>query len=96
LNYYRAEATDDPEKASQILKAALDYYQQAISLNPIIETERLKEYVIGAHLSLANAYLETGQIEKAIEEIQVASDLAPAERKAELEAYIAQLKGQEQ
>ncbi len=97
LNRYQAKvAVDDPEKASESLKTALDYYQQAISLSPVIEAYRLKKYVISVHLSLANAYRDTGQIEEAIEEVKAASALAPAERKAELEAFIAKLKDQEQ
>ena len=50
----------------------------------------------GETLSLANVYLDVGWIEDAIEEINAAGELAPVERKAELEALIVELKGQEQ
>lgn len=95
LYHARASVTDDPAEKAEALTLAMSYYQQAVRLAPQTHGRLLQDAMFEARLSLADSYVKLGNVAQAIQQARAAAALAPAEKKADLEEFIAQLEDRE-
>lgn len=96
LYQYWGGVVGDAQGASDKLEASLSNYQRALERNPVTEGIRLRERIMNVRIELAKAYVRAERFEAAIEELEAAQELAPDEKKVELEALITELRAQAQ
>ena len=91
--HYWAEAVSEPSAVAEKLEKAESFYRQAMAMSPVSHGD-FKDDAFRAALALAGAYVDMGNTDKAIQQLNAAKDLASAEERAGLDNLIAQLEAQ--
>jgi tetratricopeptide (TPR) repeat protein len=79
---------DTPEEKVDWLEGAVRYYREAVQASPIVQGDVIGDSLISAQMELAGVYAKLGREDEAIQQAEAALELASADRREAIEAFV--------
>jgi O-antigen ligase len=89
-----ADRTDDLEEKTERQAQALSFFRQARDMAPAVHGQRLMGPTMETHVTLAQSYVLSGMVDRAIVELEAAAELGSPEDRSQLMELISQLRDQ--